>query len=223
MSGLVIVALAFVAAWMSIHYFHIYRQEDIASPKTSEKLNKLWDYVNSALRAGRYRASERALLSILKIDHKNTAAYNRLGMLYAKQHNLDDAIECFEIASSLTPTLATLYNLGLVHYEKGNYKQSAAAFEKVIDLEPSPKRYVAYAKVQEKLGNHKEVAKALEKVIEEEPTPKHYELLAQAYVRTKNHAGAEEARKHAAVLQSKQVGASSKPRLMGASRARKIG
>ncbi len=44
---------------------------------------------------------EKALLTILKIDEKNAAAYNRLGILYAKQKEFRDAIDCFEIASSI--------------------------------------------------------------------------------------------------------------------------
>ena len=42
--------------------------------------------------------AEKALLAILKIDEKNAAAYNRLGILYAKGQKFDEAIECFEKA-----------------------------------------------------------------------------------------------------------------------------
>ena len=45
--------------------------------------------------------AEKALLTILKFDEKNAAAYNRLGILYAKEKHYKEAIECFEIAQSL--------------------------------------------------------------------------------------------------------------------------
>ncbi len=206
------VAVAATALWSSIKYFNRYGKEDISSPKTSAKLSKLWAYVDKASRTGRQRAIEKALLAILRIDHKNTAAYNRLGMLYAKQNNYDDAIDCFAIASSLTPTVATLYNLGLVHYEKGNYKEASTAFERVIDLEPNVKRYIAYAKAMHKLDNGKKVAEALERVVEMEPTPQHYAMLGQAYSQIKEFAKSEEATKEAALLKAKRLQSANRKR-----------
>src|SRR5688500_3757506 len=117
MIGILLLIAAGGLAWLMIRRLQRSTLEDITSPKTSERLKKLWEYVSKALGEDRVGAAERALLSILRIDNKNTAAYNRLGMLYARQQNYEDAIECFDIASSLTPTVATLYNLGLVQYE----------------------------------------------------------------------------------------------------------
>lgn len=191
MIGLVLIILAGVTVWIAYKRFEQQIKEDVTSPKASAKLKRLWNFVSIALQEQRYRAAERALLGILRIDHKNTAAYNRLGMLYAMQENYDDAIECFDIASSLTPTLATLYNLGLVQFENGNFAQAANAFEKVVDLEPTPKRYIAYAKALERLGNNKKVVDVLEHTVEIDPSLKHMELLAQAYERTKKFEKAE--------------------------------
>ncbi len=205
MIALIFVFLAGLAAWWSINYFHRYGREDISSPKTSDRLNKLWGYVDKAFRAGRFRAMEKALLAILRVDHKNTSAYNRLGMLYARGGNYPDAIDCFTIASSLTPTVATLYNLGLVQYEVGNYREAAHAFERVVDLEPDVKRYIAYAKASSKIGNNRRVVEVLEKVVELEPTAQHWEMLAAAYTQNKNYRKSEEARKQAAILSSKKI------------------
>lgn len=207
MIALLLVLIAGILVFSALKHYTASGKEDIASPKTSERLRKLWQYVERTTKQGRTRATEKALLTILKIDHKNTAAYNRLGMIYARQNNYDDAIDCFAIASSLTPTLATLYNLGLVHYEKGNFKEAANAFERVIDLEPNVKRYIAYAKALNKLGNYKRVADVLQKVVDLEPTVRHYEMLAQAYQKIKEYTKAEEARKQLGILQSKKIAA----------------
>ncbi len=203
MIGIVLVLMAGFFVYLTYQKFEQHIKDDVTSPKASAKLRRLWNFVGIALKEQRYRAAERALLSILRIDHKNTAAYNRLGMLYAMQENFDDAAECFDIASSLTPTLATLYNLGLVQFENGNYFQAVNAFEKVVDLEPSPKRYIAYAKALERLGNNKKVVEILEKTVEADPSLKHMELLAQAYERTKKYDMAEKLRTRMAKKRSR--------------------
>ena len=133
-----------------------------------------------------------------------------MGQFVIRQQNYEDAIECFDIASSLTPTVATLYNLGLVHYEYGNYEQATVAFEKSVDLEPTAKRYVAYAKALEKIGNKKRVTEALEKAVELEPTQQHRELLALSYERNKEYSKAEEIRANMAVSQARSTSARKK-------------
>lgn len=199
MIGLLLLVGIGGATWYGLQRFYRQSMEDVTSPKISHRLQKLWSFVNHSLKARKYGSAERALLSILRVDHKNTAAYNKLGIIYAMQENYEDAIECFDIASSLTPTVQTLYNLGLVNYEYGNYEQAAIALEKVIDLEPKPKRFIAFAKTLDKLGDHKRVANILEKVVDDEPNEDHLEMLAQAYEQIKEHSKAEETRAKLAV------------------------
>lgn len=170
-----------------------FRQEEL-SPlprKLSDKLGKLWDIAHQGMRENRFLRAEKALLTILKIDQKNAAAYNRLGILYAKQKEYKDAIDCFEIASSIEPTASSLHNLGLIYYETENYEKAATAFEQALKLEDNlAARHVAYAKVQEKLGNSKLLFEELEKAAELEPNQETYNLLLHAY---QNHDMAAEA------------------------------
>jgi tetratricopeptide (TPR) repeat protein len=134
------------------------------------------------MRENRFLRAEKALLTILKIDEKNAAAYNRLGILYAKQREYKDAIDCFEIASSIEPSASSLHNLGLIYYETENYQKAATAFEQALKLEDGlAARHIAYAKVQEKLGNDKLLLQQLERATELEPNPETYTLLAKAY------------------------------------------
>ena len=91
-----------------------------ASRKISDRIGKLWDIAHSSMRENRLLRAEKALLTILKIDERNAAAYNRLGILYAKQKEFRDAIDCFEIASSIEATPSSLHNLGLIYYETEN-------------------------------------------------------------------------------------------------------
>src|SRR5690606_16703036 len=154
-----------------------------ATQRISDRLSKLWDIAQSGMRENRFLRAEKALLTILKIDQKNAAAYNRLGILYAKQKEYKDAIDCFEIASSIESTPSSLHNLGLIYYETENYEKAAVAFEQALKLEDElAARHIAYAKVQEQLGNDKLMMQELEKAAELEPNKETYQLLHKAYL-----------------------------------------
>lgn len=177
--------LAIIAGFgaMAYHNTRIHDDEFAgASRKIGDRLGKLWDIAHQGMRENRFLRAEKALLTILKIDEKNAAAYNRLGILYAKQKEYRDAIDCFEIASSIEATPSSLHNLGLIYYETENYEKAAIAFEQALKLEDSlAARHVAYAKVQEKLGNEKMMFQSLEKAAELEPNKETFTLLQHAY------------------------------------------
>lgn len=161
-----------------------FRSEELSEipRRLSDKLGKLWDIAHQGMRENRFLRAEKALLTILKIDQKNAAAYNRLGILYAKQKEYRDAIDCFEIASSIESTPSSLHNLGLIYYETENYEKAAIAFETALKLEDTlAARHIAYAKVQEKLQNERLMFQSLERAIELEPNPETYGLLKKAY------------------------------------------
>jgi tetratricopeptide (TPR) repeat protein len=150
--------------------------------RIGDRLTRLWEIAHHGMRENSLLRAEKALLTILKIDEKNAAAYNRLGILYAKQREYKDAIDCFEIASSIEPSASSLHNLGLIYYETENYQKAATAFEQAIKLEDDlAARHIAYAKVQEKLGNDKMMLQELEKATELEPNRETYSLLLKAY------------------------------------------
>jgi tetratricopeptide (TPR) repeat protein len=156
--------------------------ELMMSRRIGGRLTKLWEISHHGMRENRFLRAEKALLTILKIDEKNAAAYNRLGILYAKQREYKDAIDCFEIASSIEPSASSLHNLGLIYYETENYQKAATAFEQALKLEDDfAARHIAYAKVQEKLGNDKLMLNELEKAAELEPNNETYNLLMNAY------------------------------------------
>ncbi len=154
-----------------------------ASRKIGDRMGKLWDIAHQGMRENRLLRAEKALLTILKIDERNAAAYNRLGILYAKQKEYRDAIDCFEIASSIEASPSSLHNLGLIYYETENYEKAAIAFEQALKLEDSlAARHVAYAKVQEKLGNEKLMFQALERAVDLEHNKETLTLLHKAYL-----------------------------------------
>ncbi len=152
--------------------------------KLADKMEKLWLIAQDSLKEKKYLRAEKALLTILRVDERNSTAYNRLGILYAKQQAYKDAIECFEIAQSLEPNASSLHNVGLIYYETGDFTKAALAFEQALHLEHDVSaRHIAYAKVQEKLGNEKKMIASLEQAVEIDPIPQTLKILADAYDR----------------------------------------
>ncbi|MBR1874851.1 tetratricopeptide repeat protein [Candidatus Saccharibacteria bacterium] len=133
------------------------------SEKYNSQMKKLWDVAQTSMKDRKPLRAEKALLTILKFDEKNAAAYNRLGILYAKEQNYDEAIECFEIAQSLDNNASSLHNVGLIYLETGAYEKAAMAFEQALELEEAvPARHIALSKAYEKMGQRKKAVEALE-------------------------------------------------------------
>ena len=183
MLGLIIIAL--LGAWA------LYQRQTVAEvvsdlpTKLSDKLDQLWTIAQSSLQERKYLRAEKALLTILRVDERNASAYNRLGILYAKQQQYKEAIECFEIAQSLEPSASSLHNVGLIYFETGQFDKAALAFEQALAIDNElAARHIAYAKVQEKLGNDKKMIESLEHAIRLDPIPQTLTILADAYERT---------------------------------------
>lgn len=135
--------------------------------KQNIQVRKLWAIAQSSMKERKTLRAEKALLAILKVDEKNAAAYNRLGILYAKEQKYDEAIECFEIAQSLDDNPSSLHNAGLIYLETGAFEKAAIAFEQALKMEGDiPARYIALAKAYEKLGKRKDAVDALEAAYE---------------------------------------------------------
>ena len=146
------------------------KKEEEKSPKYAAQMKKLWQIAQTSMKERKPFRAEKALLTILKFDEKNAAAYNRLGILYAKGQKYDEAVECFEIAQSLDSNPASIHNVGLIYLETGAYEKAAMAFEQAISMEGDvPARYIALAKAEEKLGRTKKAVEALENAYELDP------------------------------------------------------
>ncbi len=169
-------------------YLIIYRSPSekisLDAAKIINSLERYWQVAQESIRDNKLLRAEKALLTILRVDEKNANAYNRLGIIYAKQGKVREAIECFEIAQSLDPSAANLHNIGLIYYNNDNYVKAAEAFEQSLELEDDVAvRYLAYSKVQEKLGDYHKMTALLEKAVAIDPNPQVLKQLASAYER----------------------------------------
>jgi tetratricopeptide (TPR) repeat protein len=182
MFGLLLVMA--LGVWVLWRHTTVNETASDLSQRLSSKLDQLWMIAQDALKDRKYLRAEKALLTILRVDEKNATAYNRLGILYAKQQAYNDAIECFEIAQSLEPSASSLHNVGLIYFETERYDKAALAFEQALAIEDSlASRHIAYAKVQEKIGNLKRMIESLERAVQLEPSVQSYHILADAYDR----------------------------------------
>jgi tetratricopeptide (TPR) repeat protein len=204
--------------------FSLVDDDDIDLPhKVSDRLGKLWDIVHQGMRDNRFLRAEKALLTILKIDEKNAAAYNRLGILYAKQKEYKDAIDCFEIACSIEPTASSLHNLGLIYYETENYEKAVTAFEEALKLDDSmAARHIALAKALEHLGNEKLMISHLEKATEIEPSKEALRLLSEGYKKRGDDDKAEQIDKKVSKLITAKSSASAPKKRLKVRRAKKV-
>lgn len=164
-----ILLLVILALWLTF-LFPLVRRKDAEAPRSARydmQMKKLWSAAQTSMRDHKPLRAEKALLTILKFDEKNAAAYNRLGILYAKEQKFDEAIECFEIAQSLDDNPSSLHNVGLIYLETGAYEKAVMAFEQAIELENDvPARFIALAKARERLGQIKGAVDALESAYE---------------------------------------------------------
>lgn len=183
MLGLIVIVL--LGGWTIYQRQTLTEVEADLPTKLSEKLTQLWTIAQESIQSKKYLRAEKALLTILRVDERNASAYNRLGILYAKQQAYKDAVECFEIAQSLEPSASSLHNVGLIYFETGHYEKAALAFEQALSMDNElASRHIAYAKVQERLGNDRKMIESLEKAVELDPIPQTLNILADAYDRT---------------------------------------
>lgn len=139
--------------------------------------------------AGRYYveknflSAEKAYLKVLKVDHKNSLAYSRLGFIYSHFGQIEDAIECFQIVADTYPNAASYYNLAMMLFKNHKFKRAAYALEKSIDLEVTPARLIALARVYRVMGQYELQIKILQRALDMKPEEVSIMLLlAEAYI-----------------------------------------
>lgn len=201
------VMLILVFALYVVFFLPVERLQTETEPeiRKAPQMRKLWSVAQAAMRERKTLRAEKALLTILKFDEKNAAAYNRLGILYAKERQFRDAIECFEIAQSLDNNASSLHNVGLIYLETGNYEKAAMAFSQAIALEGDvPARHIALAKAEEKLGHRHKALESLEMAYDLDPSTATLRHVLEVYERAGDEEGMTVTRERIAGLQAEK-------------------
>ncbi|MEI6169458.1 MAG: tetratricopeptide repeat protein [Candidatus Saccharibacteria bacterium] len=147
------------------------------------RLERLLEMAGRYYSEKNYLAAEKAYLKVLKVDHKNSLAYSRLGFIYSHFGQVNDAIECFQVVADNYPNAASYYNLAMMLFKNRRFKRSAQALEKSIGMEETPARLVALARVYRVMGSYDKQIKILLRAIELEPgSVSIMQLLAEAYI-----------------------------------------
>ena len=130
-----------------------------------------------------YLAAEKAYLKVLKVDHKNSLAYSRLGFIYSHFGQTDDAVECFQLVADNYPNAASYYNLSMMLFKSRKFKRSARALQKSISMEETPARLVSLARIYRIIGLYDQQIKTLKRALElDKDSVSIMLLLAEAYL-----------------------------------------
>lgn len=158
---------------------------------TQDILEKLIVIADRYYREKRYLPAEKAYLRLLKYDHKNLVAYNRLGFIYTHFTNFDDAVECFKIVAEAHSTATAHQNLAMAYFKKQDYTSSADELKKASELEPTTARYLSLARIYRQLKRSDAQIDVLQKAVTADPdNVEILNLLADALMQNKDTVGA---------------------------------
>jgi tetratricopeptide (TPR) repeat protein len=147
------------------------------------RLENLLDIASRYYAEKNYLAAEKAYLKVLKVDHKNSLAYSRLGFIYSHFGQTEDAIECFQIVADNYPNAASYYNLAMMLFKNRKFKRSAQALEKSIELEETSARLITLARIYRVTGQYEQQIKALKRALQlEKDNVSIMQLLAEAFL-----------------------------------------
>lgn len=119
----------------------------------------------------KYREAEKFYIKAIAREPGNHLIYGRLGIIYTKLGNLQDAKEALTTAVKLAPENG-LYqnNLGLILYHLGRFKESVLYFENAVKISPKiAKRWFNLGLAYQKIGETKKAKKAFMKAFQLDP------------------------------------------------------
>lgn len=157
------------------------------APSQDTKLEALLEVAGRYYSEHNYLAAEKAYLKVLKLDHKNSLAYSRLGFIYSQLGNVADAIECFKIVAESYPNAASYHNLSMMYFKTREFDKSATALEKSVSMEPTTNRLITLARIYRVMNKFEAQIETLGKASELEPeNVSIMQLLAEAYLHAKD-------------------------------------
>ncbi len=158
----------------------------VAPPSQDEVLDSLLEIAGRYYAEKNLLAAEKAYLKVLRVDHKNSLAYSRLGFIYSSLGNNEDAIECFKIVADTYPNAASYHNLAMMYFKTREFEMSAKALEKSLNMEMKVSRLVSLARIYRILNKFDLQVETLEKANGLEPeNTEIMVLLADAYLHEK--------------------------------------
>jgi len=156
-----------------------------------ETLDTLLEIAGRYYAEKNYLSAEKAYLKVLRVDHKNSLAYSRLGFIYSQLGNNEDAIECFKIVADTYPNAASFHNLAMMYFKTRDFEKSATALEKSLSMEMHVNRLVNLARIYRIMNKFDLQLASLKKAHGLEPENiEIMQLLAEAYIHEKDEESA---------------------------------
>ncbi|MBV9226997.1 MAG: tetratricopeptide repeat protein, partial [Acidobacteriaceae bacterium] len=123
-------------------------------------------------------------LSYAQNNRSKAEAEANLGVQEAQQQNFRAAIQHYQLAAQLDPTLPDIYlDLGLAYFKSGAFGPALKAFQKEESRGPSDRTKTLVAMSYFGLGQYKEAANALQPIAATQPgNTEILYLLAKCYV-----------------------------------------
>jgi tetratricopeptide (TPR) repeat protein len=131
-----------------------------------ERVARLINLADRYYSEHKYIPAERAYLRILRLDHRNTHAYNRLGFIYTQLNNAPDALECFKIVADQKPSAAHYHNYAMALFKNREFRQAADVLIKANGIEKTQTRLISLARIYRILGEYDKQAATLEEALE---------------------------------------------------------
>lgn len=185
--GLFVLAIFAVASKRNRVIDAIVNNLSTTAPTQDEALDSLLEIAGRYYAEKNYLAAEKAYLKVLRVDHKNSLAYSRLGFIYSQLGNNEDAIECFKIVADTYPNAASYHNLAMMYFKTREFEASAKALEKSLSMEMHVSRLVNLARIYRVMNKFDMQLATLKKAHGLEPeNVEIMQLLAESYLHEKD-------------------------------------
>ncbi len=159
-----------------------------------ERVERLISLADRYYSEHKYVPAERAYLRVLRLDHRNTHTYNRLGFIYTQLGNAADALECFKIVASQRPSAAHYHNYAMALFKNREFKQAAEVLIKANAIEKTQTRLISLARIYRILGEYSKQAEILQEALDMQggDSIEILHLLAETHLHNKDVAAAKQ-------------------------------
>ena len=125
----------------------------------------------AAYDAGNYGAALRLFEAVITARHDDAAAHNYLGLAHLKQGNLEDAVDCFVLATHFRPAYAEAwYNLALAAQRRDDHAEAMRCLERAVASRADyAEAYNALGASALELGNPQQAAAHFEQAVALKP------------------------------------------------------
>jgi len=150
--------VAHVWAWLRERFRELAHRVFELERRSEHLARKEWDALTASTRMHamareadalvkeeRYVEAEKKYIEALSIEQKNPKLYERLGRLYMRNKNYDQARDTLRFASRLSPNDASVVaSLGEIAMAREEYADAITYFQHVVSLRPRSPRYLDF-------------------------------------------------------------------------------